>query len=141
MLVKTDFRFHPIAAAKDVSYEPAAPISARNVQDAIEQSIAVPTVFVPTAVSASPYNVSSGDGYIEVDTTSGPITINMQAGASRVGTYLTIKDVTGHAAANPISVVFSGAETGDGQAPYLIDSNYGAARFSGKAAGGYFVDA
>lgn len=137
-IVQTDMR-NTIEAAKRIRYEPTAPITATNVQDAIAQVQAevVPVSTVVT-VAMSPYTVLPTNRVLLVDTIGGAVTINMMATAARNGLDLTIKDDTGHAAANPISVVMSGAETTDGLAPYPIDSNFSAVKFVPQV-GGYYV--
>lgn len=139
--VATDLR-NTRESAKRLRFEPAPPFTATNVQDAIVQSIAVPATVIPThiGIANSPYTPIATDSLLLVDTSAGPVTINMTTAAFRGGSDLEIKDDTGHAAANPISVTFSGAETGDGLNPYLIDSNYAAVKF-GPQAGGYFIHA
>jgi hypothetical protein len=87
----------------------------------------------------SPYTPGPLVTYLAVDTSLGAVTINLATGASRNGISLVIKDVTGNAATNPISVVPSGAETVDGLAPYTIDSPYSAVELYPKTAGGYAV--
>jgi hypothetical protein len=64
----------------------------------------------------------------------------MMPAALRGGFDITVKDDTGNAAANPISVNRNGAtaETIDGLETYPLDSNFAAARFVPQA-GGYYV--
>lgn len=127
--------------AKLLRYEPTAPFTATNVQDAIGQAQALPPTPVPTTAitfAMSPYTPTNADTVLLVNTSGGAVTVNMQPAASRLGSDITVKDDTGNAAANPISVVRNGAETIDGLTTYLIDSNYGAATFSPQT-GGYFV--
>lgn len=152
MLVKTDFRFHPSAAARDVSYEPTSPITANNVQDAIEQveaqvvaAIVLPQGYNPTVVTfaISPYTPLLTDTILLVDTTGGAVTIQMPLSATRVNASgrvpLTIKDDKENAAVNAISVVRAGAELIDGLTTYPLDSPSVAATFQPIPAGGYDV--
>lgn len=138
--IATDLR-QTRESAKRIRYEPTAPFTATNVQDAIVQSASVPTVIVPTAVTVamSPYTPLSTDQLLMVDTSGGPVTIQMPLSATR-GLDLEIKDATGNAAANPISVLRAGAETIDGLTTYPIDSNFAAAKL-GLKTGGYFIHA
>lgn len=137
-IVQTDLR-NTIESAKRIRFEPVPGIMATNVQDAISQ-VQAEVVPTPTAIAfaASPYTVLATDRILVVDTAGGAITINMMAAAARGGLDLTIKDDTGHAAANPISVVRNGADTIDLLTTYPMDSNFAAARFVPQV-GGYYV--
>lgn len=137
--IVTDLR-NTIESARRIRYEPTLPFTATNVQNAIEQANVLPRSITPTPVTSamSPYAVLSTDQILLVNTSVGAVTINMPLSAARLGLDLIIKDDTGNAAANPISVVASGAETTDGLATYPIDSNYGAATFAPQT-GGYYI--
>ncbi len=86
----------------------------------------------PTKISSvnSPYTPLATDTYLYVDTATGPVTINLVAALARNGVTLRIKDTTGHAAANNITIkpVGGGApETIDGftnAAPLVLKANY-----------------
>lgn len=72
----------------------------------------------------SPYTVTSTDMYLGVDTTSGPVTINLQ-NADVVARNFTIKDKVGNASVNNITVTTPGASTLiDGSTSYVISGNY-----------------
>lgn len=144
MLVKTDLRFHPVAAARDVSYDPAAPLTAVNVQDAIGQVAAIailPSGSTPKVVTfaMSPYTPLSTETSLLVNTTGGPVVIQMPLSATRLGATgyldLTVKDDVGNSAVNAISVLRAGAELIDGVTSYPIDTAYMATTFRAKAAG------
>lgn len=123
-LVRTDLR-NTRESAKRIRFEPGSGIIATNVQDAIEESaVAIPAI-QPTNVGATPYLVQNTDTVLWVDTSVGPVTINMPVGSARNGRQLQVKDAAGQAAANPISLVVAGAGTVDGLDPYPIDVNYG----------------
>lgn len=138
-IIRTDLGNTRESAGR-IRFEPEPPITATNVQDAIAQSITIPLVVAPTIVdvSMSPYAPVADDQVLLVDTSGGAVTINLDAAANRNGLSLTVKDDTGDAAVNPISVNRSGAETIDGLTTYTIDSAYGAATFWPKT-GGYYV--
>jgi len=128
--------------ARRIRFEPTLPITATNMQDAIQQAIDVPATVptsTPVAPAQSPYTPTNSDYYLAVDTTTGPVTINLPAAASRNGLTLIIKDVNGNAATNAITVVPNGAETVDGLNPYMMDSDYIAVELFPKAAGGWSV--
>lgn len=138
-IISTDLR-ETRESAKRIRFEPVVPFSATNVQDAITQSATLPTIGTMVNFGMSPYTPLPTDRVLLVDTAGGVVTIAMPLAASRNGLDLEVKDDTGHAAANNISVTFSGVETADGLAPYPIAGNYGAAKF-GPQTGGYFVHA
>jgi hypothetical protein len=74
----------------------------------------------------SPYVVLNTDYYISCDPTGGTITISCP-NAPTTNRLLIIKDRTGQAAVNNISITTGGgAVTIDGQTTYKITSNYGA---------------
>lgn len=78
-----------------------------------------------TNVAASPYVVLATDYYISVNTGSA-ITVQLP-NAPTTGRLFTIKDRTGTASANNISVTtVGGAVTIDGQTTYKLSSNFGA---------------
>jgi hypothetical protein len=149
-VVQTDLRVRPIAAAADISYLPAPPLTSNNVQDVIEElqaeivlGGATPPAIVPTAVTfaQSPYTVLPTDYLLEVDTTGGAVNIQTAASASRANKPFTVKDIAGNSAVNAISVLRTGAETIDGLTSYPMDSAYDSKTFKPKLAGtGYEVE-
>jgi hypothetical protein len=73
----------------------------------------------------SPYTVLSTDYYISVDSSGGAVTLRFP-NAPTVNQTWTVKDRTGNASANNISVTtVGGAVTIDGATTYTIISNYG----------------
>lgn len=116
--------------ARQLRFEPVGAVTQTNVQKAIEQVSAssASQAITPTGVNVSPYAVLVTDTVLYVDTAGGPITINLATGSSRGGIPLTVKDITGHAAANPITIVPNGGETIDGQANYPIGNDFGGVR-------------
>lgn len=89
----------------------------------------------PTNISFanSPYPPLASDTFLYVDTSGGAIEIDLPLAASRNNVAISIKDVTGNAAANNITIKPSGAETIDGHtnaAPLVIKANYGGVRLS-----------
>lgn len=145
-VVRTDLR-DTRQRAKEVAYYPTSTLTGRNVQDAIDQvqvevvsNSGKPPAIVPTLINFanSPYAVQPADYLILVDTSAGAVVINMMAAANRNNLPVEIKDSTGTAAANSISVVRSGADTIDGLTTYPMASAYVAFTFK-PAAGGYKV--
>jgi len=140
MLVQTDLRTHPTAAARNIYYEAAAPITANNVQDAIEQAAALGAAITPTIVvfGQSPYTPLATDKFLAVDTTGGPVVINLTASASRNGLPLIVKDDKENADVNAITVNRNGAELIDGKTSILMDSKSIAIKFA-PVTGGYDI--
>lgn len=145
-VVRTDLR-DTRPSAREISYSPVSPLTARNVQNAIEQVQAEvvanalkPPAIVPTLVTfaMSPYTVLATDYLLLVDTAGGAVTINMMAASARSNLPLEVKDSTGHAQANPISVVRNGADTIDGFTTYPLASDFDAKTFKPET-GGYAV--
>jgi hypothetical protein len=119
--------------AKSERYFPSTPLTALNVQDAIDQLNATlviagssPPAIVPKTITfaMSPYTVLATDYLLLCDTTTGAITIQTALAASRGNKEFMIKDSGGNAAANNITILRAGAETLDGLASYPIDTNY-----------------
>jgi hypothetical protein len=135
-LVSTDLR-NTRENASRIRFEPTVGIVDTNVQDAIERVATSPQAIVSTAVdfASSPYTVVQADTVLYVDTAGGPVTINLQATASRLGVPIVIKDATGHASTNNISIVPNGAETIDGLATLLIASDFGGYRLNPTTSG------
>lgn len=81
-----------------------------------------------TAVAATPYTQVDDDIVLGVNV-AGAVTINLLAVASvAVGKRLIVKDESGAAGANNITVDASGAELIDGAATSVISTNYGVLR-------------
>lgn len=148
MLVQTNLRIHPTETARNISYEPTSPITAVDVQSAIEQveAIAVlPQGRTPTIVTfaMSPYTPLNTDTVLLVDTTGGAVVITLPLGSTRLNASgylpLTVKDDKENAAVNAISVNRTAPDTIDGLTTYPLDANGVAVTFQPKAAGGYDV--
>lgn len=148
MLVQTDLRTRPIAAAQNISYEPTSPLTAHDVQSAIEQVQAEVAVlgtpgYTPTVVTfaMSPYTPLITDTVLLVDTTGGAVSIQMPLASARqtAAGYipLIVKDDKGNSQVNAISVLRSGAELIDGLSTYPIDTQFASVNLQPKASGGY----
>lgn len=138
--IATDLR-NTRESARRIRFEPVGAITGTNVQDALQQVTVVSGGGTPTAVNfaMSPYTPVPTDTRLMVDTSGGAISIQMPLAATRT-LDLEVKDATGNAGANQISVLRAGAETIDGLTTYPIDGAFGAAKFGSKT-GGYFVHA
>lgn len=122
-------------SARKTRFEPTGAITETNVQKAIEQTITIPQSISGTSIAfaASPYQVLPSDSVLYVNTSGGPIEIDLQLSISRGGVSLTIKDVTGSAAANNITIKPNGSETIDGYTnaePLLVSANFGGFRLN-----------
>lgn len=72
----------------------------------------------------SPYTVTATDYFISIDSTAGPVTINLPD-APTTNRQFIIKDRVGQALANNITVKsLSGVTTIDGQPSYIFGDNY-----------------
>lgn len=76
-------------------------------------------------IAQSPYLAQLNDSILYVDTSGGAVVINLQTAASRILRPLTIKDVSGNANANNITINPNGAETIEGLAPLKVNADYG----------------
>lgn len=88
-----------------------------------------------TAVNSSPYVVGASDVYLGVDCSGGAITIQLP-NAPTTGQYYIIKDSTGSAAANNITVTTVGGTVNiDGATTFVMNSDYQAVNliFSGTS--------
>lgn len=79
-----------------------------------------------TFASGDPYTQTPTDLIIEVDTTGSPRTINL-LGSNTIGQILYIKDYTGNAGTNHITIVPNGTNI-DGMSSAGIATNYGVLR-------------
>ena len=142
-VVKTDVRV-PISHARRIPFAPAGGMVSRDVENAILEANAnaavaasTPPTIAATSVNfaASPYTVQASDYVLEVDTSGGAVTINMPSVALRGGKPLEVKDVTGNASANAISVVRNGTDTIDGQTTYPMAADFISLNFRPNKAG------
>lgn len=80
--------------------------------------------YTPVTNAASPYTVLATDYYIAVDCSGGPVSLLLPNAPTNYKTY-TIKDVTGGAVANNITVTtVGGVVTLDGATSYVMNANY-----------------
>jgi len=78
------------------------------------------------AFGASPYTVLPTDTHISVDTTAGPVELDLPAVASSTGRTIFIKDSVGLANTDAITIDPNATETIDGAATSkVIDTDYG----------------
>lgn len=137
-VIRTDVR-DTIESAERIRFDPESGITATNVQDAIVQVGTSPQSVSPVDVDASmsPFVPAAADTLLWVDTSAGPVTISLPTGASRNGRQLQIKDISGDAFTNNITLDPAPTETIDGLDPMLIDINYGGYTLYPKPSGGW----
>ena len=78
-----------------------------------------------TTVTGAAYTVKAGDSLVGVNR-AGAVTITLPTAEVRAGRVYTVKDESGSAASNNITVATEGSETIDGAATDTISENYGA---------------
>jgi len=86
----------------------------------------------PSIVEAlvTPYAVAVGDEYVLVNPAIPvPFVVNLPAGATHTTGVVTVKDKTGTATVNNITINADGAETIDGAGSIVINGNYAALKF------------
>ena len=82
------------------------------------------TVYTNVTFAMSPYPVTATDYFISVDSSGGPVTINLPDSPASNRQFI-IKDRLGQSADNMITVKsLTGASTVDGQANYTFVDNY-----------------
>ena len=74
------------------------------------------------------YTAKAGDRVIGVNR-AGAVTITLPTSQVRLGRIYTVKDESGAAASNNITVATEGSETIDGSATDVISDNYGAKHY------------
>lgn len=108
----------------------------------LDQSV-IPVVTAPTVVTASGA-LSTADVVVQTNQ-SGAIAITLPSSVSwatansRYGVPLTIMDISGTAAANNVTINFTGGQTASGLSSLLIDASYGSFRLTPKSGGGWIV--
>jgi hypothetical protein len=127
-------------SARQIRVEPFGTVTAVNIQKAIEAAGGGGGggggTISPTLVTTTPYSPSVTDTLLFM-AVGGPAVVNMPASSSRGGLPLVIKDVSGAADTNNITINRNGADTYgfDGQGTYTIMAAYGGARFDPKTVG------
>ena len=80
-----------------------------------------------TSVSSSTYTVLDDDTVIHCDSSSNDITINLPAAVSHAGRVLYIKDASGSASSNNVTIDANSTELIDGSLTLVINVNYNSA--------------
>lgn len=128
-------------SARLLRTEVANGVTQTNVQKALEQIASSPAAVNPTSVTAagSPYVPLSTDTVLYVDTTAGPVVINLRPAVQRLSVPLAIKDIGGAAFTNNITINPSGAETIDSLLAFPINSDFGGVVLNPRSGVGYTV--
>lgn len=131
--------------ARQLRFEPTGTVSSVNVQKAIEEvaSEASPVPGAATSVTATPYVILSTDTFVYVNF-AGAVTLTLPDAATWLAAHtnglpLTIKDISGAAAANNITVNRAGTDTIDGATSLSIVSDYGGYKIRPPAAGSWSI--
>lgn len=107
---------------------PSGAMTSTVAQDAVDELAAGRSNYTSINFAASPYTALLTDNIIGVDTSGGPITVDLPAAATAgLGKLYIIKDEAGNAAANNITIDPSGLELIDGGLTFPIAVNDGAA--------------
>lgn len=88
---------------------------------------------LPITETSTDYTVTDTDLIILVDDTSSTRTITINTDQHKQRRQLIIKDISGNAATNNISVVTQGSKTFDGETSIDIDIDYGALTIVGDS--------
>ena len=94
---------------------------------------------VKVTVTTTNYTAVAADVLIGVTDTTAARTITLYAISGNVGKVLVIKDMTGAAATNNITVDANASETIDGALTYAINTNYGSVTLVCDVAGWFIV--
>lgn len=139
-IVRTDFGITR-EKARGLRFEKVSQITATNVQKAIEQASSIPGAIsaTPVVFAQSPYTVLPTDYYIYVDTSGGAVTLLLGEASARLGVPLVIKDVTGNANTNNITITRAAAETIDGLTSIIVSADFGGYRLNPRSGVGYTV--
>lgn len=132
-VIGTDMRV-TVESAKRIRFYKGS-IPATNVQDAIELVASTPATVAPTPVTGSPFAPTNSDNILWVNTSTGAKVVNLQSGALRAGLPLEVKDITGQASTNNITINAFGGEFIDGLAAWTINIDYGGVRLYPKTDG------
>lgn len=88
----------------------------------------------------SAYTVEADDGTVLVDTSSTAVTVTLPTAVGQSGRIYTIKDATGNAETNNITIDGDGSETIDGAATHTLDQDWAAVTVQSDGANWLVVD-
>lgn len=94
---------------------------------------------IKTIGTATNFVDNDNDTYIGVTSTSTPITITMPGIFGTTGIWMIVKDESGGAGTNNITINTSDGSLLDGHSTFIIDSNYGSAMFISRAGNWWVV--
>lgn len=90
-----------------------------------------------TPVTATPYVPVAADAFLQVNFAA-PVVINLPAASTRSGYPLAVKDISGAAQTNNITINRNGTDTIDGLTSLVIDAAYGGYKLY-PVAGGWVI--
>lgn len=90
-----------------------------------------------TSVTVATYNPLVTDATLLVNR-AGAVSVVMPLASARAGNPLLIKDISGAASTNPITITFTGGESVEGLTTVVINNRYGSFKLYPLAAGNYY---
>jgi hypothetical protein len=79
----------------------------------------------PISSAQSPYEAEATDTFILVSTATGAVTIDLMAASAVDGYPVAVKDSSGNANTNNITITANGSDTIEGSASITINTDYG----------------
>lgn len=103
-------------------------VTAGNITVGGYASITGALVFAPTSVAAATYTLALTDAYLHIGhTATAAVAVTLPTAQSTAGRTITLVDTGGNGGTNNITVLTEGAETINGEANLVINTDYGKA--------------
>lgn len=108
--------------------------------DATKLTLKKGLAYNTTTVSSTTYTILATDFYVGVTSTSSAVTLTLPALSSvAVGTTFVVKDESGAAGTNAITVARAGSDLIDGGTSFAVDTDYGSITIVARASGWYVI--